>query len=66
VIGEKDIYLVFKKIIVQRVEFDEGCVTCPVLSGPLRKAIPVKTGMKSITATMDGKPYPVGTPIPTN
>ena len=33
---------------------------------PLRKAIPVKTGMTSITAAMNGKPYPVGTPIPTN
>ena len=33
---------------------------------PLRKAIPVKTGMTSITAAMKGKPYPVGTPIPTN
>ena len=31
---------------------------------PLRKAIPVKSGMKSITAAKDGAPYPVGTPIP--
>ena len=31
---------------------------------PLRKAIPVKSGMKSITAAIEGKPYPVGTPIP--
>ena len=31
---------------------------------PLRKAIPVKTGMTSITAAIEGKPYPVGTPIP--
>jgi hypothetical protein len=33
---------------------------------PLRKTIPVKSGMTSITAAMEGKPYPVGTPIPTN
>ena len=26
----------------------------------------VKSGMTSITAAMEGKPYPVGTPIPTN
>jgi hypothetical protein len=31
---------------------------------PLRKAIPVKSGMKSITAAKLGAPYPVGTPIP--
>jgi hypothetical protein len=31
---------------------------------PLRKAIPVKSGMKSITAAKIGAPYPVGTPIP--
>jgi hypothetical protein len=31
---------------------------------PLRKAIPVKSGMKSITAAIEGKPYPVGTPVP--
>jgi hypothetical protein len=31
---------------------------------PLRKAIPVKSGMKSITAAKEGFPYPVGTPIP--
>jgi hypothetical protein len=31
---------------------------------PLRKAIPVKSGMKSITAAIAGKPYPVGTPVP--
>jgi hypothetical protein len=31
---------------------------------PLRKAIPVKSGMKSITAAKQGTPYPVGTPIP--
>ena len=31
---------------------------------PLRKAIPVKSGMKSITAALPGKPYPVGTPVP--
>jgi hypothetical protein len=31
---------------------------------PLRKAIPVKSGMKSITAAKKGAPYPVGTPIP--
>jgi hypothetical protein len=30
----------------------------------LRKAIPVKSGMKSITAAKEGFPYPVGTPIP--
>jgi len=33
---------------------------------PLRKAIPVKNGMTSITAAIKGKPYPVGTPIPVN
>ena len=33
---------------------------------PLRKAIPVVSGMKSITAALEGKPYPVGTPVPTN
>jgi len=31
---------------------------------PLRKAIPVKSGMKSVTAAKEGTPYPVGTPIP--
>jgi hypothetical protein len=31
---------------------------------PLRKAIPVKTGMTSITAAKKGAPYPVGTPVP--
>ena len=31
---------------------------------PLRKAIRVTTGMKSITAAIEGKPYPVGTPVP--
>ena len=31
---------------------------------PLRKAIPVKSGMESITAAIPGKPYPVGTPVP--
>ena len=31
---------------------------------PLRRAIDVKTGMKSITAAIAGKPYPVGTPVP--
>jgi len=31
---------------------------------PLRKAIPVESGMKSITAAKEGFPYPVGTPIP--
>jgi hypothetical protein len=31
---------------------------------PLRKAVPVKSGMKSITAAKIGAPYPVGTPIP--
>ena len=31
---------------------------------PLRKAIPVKSGMTSVTAAKKGFPYPVGTPIP--
>ena len=31
---------------------------------PLRKAIPVTSGMKSITAAKEGFPYPVGTPVP--
>ena len=31
---------------------------------PLRKAIPVVSGMTSITAAKEGSPYPVGTPIP--
>ncbi len=31
---------------------------------PLRKAIPVESGMKSITAAKEGFPYPVGTPVP--
>ena len=33
---------------------------------PLRKAVPVKSGMKSITAAKEGFPYPVGTPVPLN
>ena len=33
---------------------------------PLREAIPVKSGMTSITAAKEGAPYPVGTPIPTH
>jgi hypothetical protein len=33
---------------------------------PLRKALPVKSGMTSVTAAKEGAPYPVGTPIPTN
>jgi len=31
---------------------------------PLRKAVPVKNGMTSITAAKLGFPYPVGTPVP--
>ncbi len=31
---------------------------------PLRKAIPVKSGMTSVTAAKEGLPYPVGTPVP--
>jgi hypothetical protein len=31
---------------------------------PLRKAIPVKSGMTSVTAAKKEAPYPVGTPIP--
>ena len=31
---------------------------------PLRKTIKVTNGMKSITAAIEGKPYPVGTPVP--
>lgn len=31
---------------------------------PLRKAIPVKSGMTSVTAAKKESPYPVGTPIP--
>lgn len=31
---------------------------------PLRKAVPVTSGMKSITAAKDSFPYPVGTPVP--
>jgi hypothetical protein len=31
---------------------------------PLRKAVPVTSGMKSITAAKEGFPYPVGTPVP--
>ena len=31
---------------------------------PLRKAIPVRDGMTSITAAKEGAPYPVGTPVP--
>jgi hypothetical protein len=30
---------------------------------PLRKAIPVESGMTSVTAAKEGTPYPVGTPI---
>jgi hypothetical protein len=30
---------------------------------PLRKAVPVESGMTSITAAKEGTPYPVGTPI---
>ena len=31
---------------------------------PLRKAIPVTSGMTSVTAAKEGFPYPVGTPVP--
>ena len=31
---------------------------------PLRIAVPVKSGMTSVTAAKEGFPYPVGTPIP--
>ena len=31
---------------------------------PLRVAIPVTSGMTSVTAAKEGFPYPVGTPIP--
>jgi len=31
---------------------------------PLRIALPVESGMTSITAAKEGAPYPVGTPIP--
>jgi len=31
---------------------------------PLRIAVPVKSGMTSITAAKEGSPYPVGTPVP--
>ena len=31
---------------------------------PLRKAVPVVSGMTSITAAKEGSPYPVGTPVP--
>ena len=31
---------------------------------PLRKAVPVKSGMTSVTAAKEKAPYPVGTPIP--
>ena len=31
---------------------------------PLRKAIPVTSGMTSVTAAKEGFPYPVGTPLP--
>jgi hypothetical protein len=31
---------------------------------PLRKAVPVTSGMTSITAAKEGFPYPVGTPVP--
>ena len=30
---------------------------------PLRKAVPVESGMTSVTAAKEGTPYPVGTPI---
>lgn len=33
---------------------------------PLRFAIPVDSGMTSVTAAKEGFPYPVGTPIPVN
>jgi hypothetical protein len=33
---------------------------------PLRKAVPVKSGMTSITAAKEGAPYPVGTSVPTS
>jgi hypothetical protein len=33
---------------------------------PLRKAVPVKSGMTSVTAAKEGFPYPVGTPLPIN
>ena len=35
-------------------------------AAPFRKALPVKSGMTSITAAKKGASYPVGTPIPTN
>jgi hypothetical protein len=31
---------------------------------PLRFALPVRSGMESITAAIQGKPFPVGTPVP--
>ena len=31
---------------------------------PLSKAVPVVSGMTSITAAKEGSPYPVGTPVP--
>lgn len=31
---------------------------------PLRIAVPVENGMTSVTATKEGFPYPVGTPVP--
>ena len=31
---------------------------------PLRKAVPVESGMTSVTAAKEGSPYPVGTPVP--
>jgi hypothetical protein len=31
---------------------------------PLRIAVPVESGMKSITQAKEGVPYPVGTPVP--
>jgi hypothetical protein len=33
---------------------------------PLRKAVPVKNGMTSVTAAKKQAPYPVGTPIPSH
>jgi hypothetical protein len=50
---------------------DEGIVLAKVYGPlneaavPLRKALPVKNGMTSVTAAKEGAPYPVGTPIPT-
>jgi len=50
---------------------DEGIILAKVYGPlneaavPLRKALPVKNGMTSVTAAKEGAPYPVGTPIPT-